>query len=536
MVNNSNLNSNTNGVLNNQTQRTKGVDAQNSNILAAKTIANMIKSTLGPMGMDKMLIDSFGNTIITNDGVKILKEMEVEHPGAKMLVDVAKTQEIEVGDGTTTAVILSGELLERAEKLLKQKIHPTNIVREYKKASDKSLELLEQIATKISTDDEKILRQICETAITGKASDTSKETLSKIIFDAVKLVETKEGILKNRIKIQKAVGGNIEDSFIVKGIVLDKNFSSINMPSKKINSNILLIDFPLEVREIDASANVNINSVSEYENFLESEKNYLKSLVFKIKEIGVNTIICQKGIDDSISYFLAKENIQAIRRCPRKDMEKLSLALNKKIVSSYDDILKENLGVAGLVEKKEIMNENYIFIEKCLNPKAITIFLKSSTIHILDELQRAVEDALGDLNAIIKSKKIVAGGGAIEIELYKNLIKWSEKFSGKKQIIIKEFSKSFLSIPKTLCENCGFDEIETITELISNHKNKKINSGLNGLVGIVDDTLKLGIIEPINVKSQAIKSATEISSMILRIDDIIVAKKLVNNDNFSSQF
>jgi len=533
MINNSNSNTNSNNILNSGSQRTKGADAQQSNIYAAKTIANMIKSTLGPMGMDKMLIDSFGNTVITNDGVKILKEMQVEHPAAQMLVDVAKTQEAEVGDGTTSAVILSGELLERAEILLKQKIHPTNIVRFYKIASNKSLEFLDKLSTKIDTNDEKILRQICETAITGKVAETSKNTLSKIIFQAVKLVETNQGILKDRIKIQKAVGGNIEDSFIVEGIVLDKKFSNINMPQKKENSKILLIDFPLEVREIDTNANVNINSVTEYEEFLESEKNYLKSLVYKIKEIGVDTIICQKGIDDSISYFLAKENIQAIRRAPRKDMEKLSFALNKKIISSYDDILEENLAVAGLVEKKEILGEEYIFVEKCSNPKAITIFLKSSTIHTLDELQRAVEDALGDLNSILKSKKIVAGGGAIEIELYRNLIKFSEQFSGKEQLVIKEFSKSFLAIPKTLCENCGFDEIETITKLISNHKDKKTNSGLDGLVGIVDDTLKIGIIEPINVKSQAIKSATEITSMILRIDDIIVAKKLTESEGFN---
>lgn len=514
------------------TTRTKGVDAQTSNIEAAKAVAQIVKSTLGPMGMDKMLIDSMGDSIVTNDGVKILQEMEIEHPGAKMLVEVAKTQEAEVGDGTTTAVILAGELLEKAQELLRKKIHPTNIVRTYKLASKKALEILDKNAVNIDPEKERVIRDICETAMTGKIGDLSKERLSKIIYEAVEQVKEESGILKNRIKITKAAGGNIEDSFIVNGIVLDKELANPNMPTKIKDAKVLLIDFPLEVRELDSDAKVNLNSVEDYEDFMRSEQEYLKSLVYKIKEIGASVVVCQKGVDDSVAYYLAKENIIAIRRARRSDVEKLSFALGQKIVSSYDDLNFKNLGFAKLVEKREILGENYIFIEGCKNPKAITLFLKASTRHVLDETQRALEDALGDINSILKSKKIVAGGGAIELELYKELLKYSKQFSGKEQIIIAAFAESFLIIPKTLCENCGFDEIETMAELISKHEKDKTKSGIDGFVGVVDDTIKSGIVEPINIKSQAIMSATESSAMILRIDDIIAAKRLSDVNEF----
>lgn len=525
-------------ILSDETTRTKGLDAQTSNIEAAKSVAAIIKSTLGPMGMDKMLIDSMGNSIVTNDGVKILQEMEIEHPAAKMLVEVAKTQEAEVGDGTTTAVILAGELLSKAQNLIAKKIHPTNIVRTYKLASIKALEILNKKAIKIDPTNEKVLYDICQTAMTGKIGDLSKEKLSKIIIKAIYLVKEDEGILKNRIKITKAAGGNIEDSFIVNGIVLDKELANPNMPIKIKDAKILLIDFPLEVRELDSDAKINLNSVSDYEEFLISEQNYLKSLVYKIKEIGANVVICQKGIDDSVAYFLAKENIIAIRRARRSDVEKLSFAIGKNIVSSYDGLLSENLGYAKLVERREILGENYIFVEGCSNPKAITIFLKGSTNHVLDETQRAIEDSLGDINSILKSKKIVAGAGAIEIELYKELLKYSKQFSGKEQIIIDAFAESFLVIPKTLCENCGFDEIDTIAKLISKHEKGEDKSGINGFRGVVNDIIKEdGIIEPINIKSQAIMSATEISAMILRIDDIIAAKRLTDeNNDFKKRF
>ncbi len=520
-------------ILNSDTRRTQGIDAHKSNIEAAKAVAQIVKTTLGPMGMDKMLIDSFGNTIITNDGAKILKEMQVEHPAAKMLVEVAKTQEAEIGDGTTSAVILSGELLERAQILLKKKIHPNNIVLNYKLASKKALDFLNLNSKKIDIEDEIVMKNICKTAITGKASELSVDELSTLIYNSVKQVKDEKGIGKNKIKIIKVVGGNIEDSQMIDGIVLDKELSNPNMPTKIENSKVLLIDFPLEVRELDSAAKVNLGSLSEYEEFIESEKAYLKSIVYKIKEIGATTVVCQKGIDDSVAYFLAKENILALRRCRRSDLEKLSFALDSKIVSSFDDLSVDNLSIAKNVERKEILNEYYIFIEGCTNPKAITIVLKSSTIHMLDEIERAVEDAFGDLNSLIKSGKIVAGGGAIDVELYKTLMEYSKEFKDDKRLIIETFAKSFLSIPNTLLENCGFDVSEKINELILNHEKGIKFSGIDGGVGIVENTIDCGIIEPINVKIQAIKSATEISSMILRIDDIIASKPIEDSaDNF----
>ncbi|MDA3856334.1 MAG: thermosome subunit alpha [Candidatus Woesearchaeota archaeon] len=526
----------TSDILDENTNRTKGIDALNSNIEAAKALANIVKTTLGPMGMDKMLIDSMGDTVITNDGVKILKEMEIEHPGAKLLVEVAKTQENEVGDGTTTAVILTGEFLSQAQNLIEQKIHPTTIIRAYKKASIKAIEVLTIASIKVNTNNPKVLKDISETAMTGKVAEGSKECLTKLIYEATKLVEENNSIPKKTIKIQKVVGGDTKDSSIVKGIVLDKDLANPNMPKQITDAKILLIDFPLEVRELDSDANLQINTPKDYDEFLNHEQDYLKQLAFRIKQIGANVVICQKGIDDNVSYYLAKEGIIATRRTRKSDLEKLSIALKKPIVNTIDDIDSSNLGDAQNVELKEILDDNYLFIEGVKNTKAITLILKASTSHLLDEIERAVDDALGDINAILKSKRLVAGGGAIELELHKELNNYAKTFQGKEQIIIESYAKAFLSIPKILCENSGFDEIETITKLIALHEKGKKQSGINGYEGVVEDTIKHKIVEPINIKEQAIKSATEISSMILRIDDIIAAKTLKSNSNNNPEF
>jgi thermosome len=512
--------------LNSQSQRTKGADAQNSNIEAAKAVSEIVKSTLGPMGMDKMLIDSMGNTVITNDGVKILKEMDVEHPGGKILVDVAKTQESEVGDGTTSAVILAGELLTQAQNLLKQNIHPTIIIKTYNEAANIALKALDDNSIDIDTEDKQILSKISQTAMTGKVAEHSKEKLSEILFNVVSMIRENNNINKNRIKIVKIPGENIEDSKLIFGVVIDRKLCNPNMPKKIIDPKILLIDFPLEVKELEAQASVNINSVAEYEQFVMHEKQYLKSVAEKIKRIGANVVICQKGIDDEVAYYLAQEGISAVRRSRRSDLEKLSYSLNAAIVSSEDDIKSERLGSAKLFYERIINDEEFIFIEGCENPKAITLLLKASTKHVLDELERAIEDALGDLNSILKSKKIVAGGGAVELELYKELMKHAAQVNGKKQIIFKTYAESFLIIPKVLCKNAGLDEIDTIANLTANHEKDKKFYGLNADFGVCENTMKEGIIEPVNVKVQAIKSATESCNMILRIDDIIAAKKL----------
>ena len=524
------MNKSNTDILDENTKRTTGSNAITSNIEAAKAVAGIVKTTLGPMGMDKMLIDSVGDSIITNDGVKILKEMEIEHPGAKLLVEVAKTQESEVGDGTTTAVILAGEMLKSAQELLDKKIHPTTITRTYKKAQETALSVLKKEAIKVDTNNEKLIRDICETAMTGKVAEFSKERLSELIYTITKQIQEKNSIDISRIKIQKASGGEIEESSLIKGIVLDKNLANPNMPKSLRNARVLLLSNPLEVKELDSDAKININSLKEYEEFMKGEENYLSSIVDKIIESGANVVVCQKGIDDDVAYQLAKNNILAVRRTRKSDLEKLSYALNKNIVSGTNDIKTENVGIAKEVNVRKILNENYVFIEGCENPKAVTLFLKASTNHVLDELERAVEDALGDVNSILKSKQIVAGGGAVELELYKQLNEYSKQFHGKEQLIIEAYSQSFLSIPKILCENSGFDEIETITKLISQHEKGNSKSGINSFEGVVIDTIKHKIIEPINIKSQAIKSATETSSLILRIDDIIAAKKLSNSD------
>ncbi|NCC70960.1 thermosome subunit, partial [bacterium] len=365
-----------------------------------------------------------------------------------------------------------------------------------------------------------------ETAMMGKVAEYSKEKLSSLLFETISFIKEDGGFSKKNLKIIKSKGGNIDDSFIVKGIVLDKNPANSNMEKVYIDPKILLVDFPLEVPELDTDAKINLNSLEEYEAFINNEKEFLRTIVYKIKQIGTKVIICQKGIDDGVAYYLAKEGILAIRRTKKSDMEKLSLAINSPIISNIDDLLEENLGFCKKVEVKEIQNEKYIFIEDCPNPKAVSLFLKASNMHTLDELDRAIEDSLGDLNSIIKSKRIVAGGSSIEMALYTNLIKYSKSLEGKESLIAKTYAESFLEIPKVLCENCGFDEIETISSLTLLHETGKNKSGLNGFEGIVEDTSKIGIIEPINVKEQAIKSALEACASILRIDDIIAAKKL----------
>lgn len=511
-------------VLDEDTKRTKGTDALSSNIEAAKAVSEIVKTTLGPMGMDKMLIDSVGDSVITNDGVKILEEMDIQHPGAKLLVEVAKTQEQEVGDGTTSAVILSGELLERAQELLRLNIHPTTIIRNFKLASEKGLEILDKYSHTISENDKKILHKISETAMTGKVVEYSKSHLSKLLVEATLQVREKNELNKKRIKIQKAVGGESKESFIVNGIVLDKNPANINMPKRLENAQILLLDEALEVRELDSEAKVNLSSLSEYEEFLEAEKKYLVSLVEKIKHSGANVVICQKGIDDAVAYHLAKENILAIRRTKKSDIELLSSALGKKIINNIEDIKNENLGNAKAINVKNLLNENFIFIEGCENPKALTLFLKGSTNHLLDEIERAIEDALGDLASVMKTKKIVPGGGAIETSLYTDLHAYSKTLSGREELIVKAFAESFLSIPKVLCKNAGLDEIDTMSSLITFHENKNNAAGLNGHLGIEKDVYSKGIVEPKSIKLQAIKSATESSTMILKIDDIIAAK------------
>lgn len=513
-------------ILGSQTQRTKGVDALQSNIEAAKAVAQIIKTTLGPLGMDKMLIDSTGESIITNDGVKILKEMEIEHPGAQLLVEVARTQEQEIGDGTTSAVILTGEFLLQAQELLNKGIHPTIISNTFKKTSLEATKILESIGFTINSNKEKAIKDIAATAMTGKLAESSKEYLSQLLFECVNALNDSHALQKETIKIVKATGGAISQSSLVKGIILDKKRAHPNMPNHIENPKILLVDIALEVQELENQANISIQNAKEYEEFLAAEAKYLEELAQSIIQSGAKVVISQKGIDDSLAYFLAKHGIIAIRRTKKSDLEKLSKALQTPIISSPQDITSIQLKACGRVDCKELNDEEFIFIEECPNPQAISLLLRAPTRQTVDELERAIDDALGVVRTILKSTSIVAGGGAVELELHKQLNNYAKTLSGKEQLIAKSFSQALLAIPNTLCENAGLEKIETISTLLSLHEKGYEKAGLNGHEGIVKNTLERAIVEPTQLKLQALSSATQTATMILRIDDIIAAKKL----------
>ncbi len=513
------------------TQRTSGKSAQSNNIAAAKAVAETIRTTLGPKGMDKMIVDSLGDIIVTNDGVTILKEMNVEHPAGKMIVEIAKTQEKEVGDGTTTAVVLAGEFLKEAEKLLEQDIHPTVINKGYRIALNHSLKVLEDLSKKITINDDDLLLKIAMTAMTGKGVEDSKEFMAKLTVDAVKSIFDEEVDLEN-IKIESKAGGNILDSVLVKGIVLDKERVHSSMPKKVDNAKILLLDVPLEIKSTEIDAKINITNPEQIQSFLEMEEKMLKKMVDKIKEKNVNVVFCQKGIDDIAQHFLSKYNILAVRRVTKSDLEKISKATGASIVSNLDSISEEDIGFAGRVEEKFVGDENMIFVEECKNPKSVTLLLRGSTDHVLEEVKRAIDDALGDLASALKNNFIVPGAGAVEIELSKRLKELSEKYSGREQLAIESFAKSLEVIPRTLAENSGLDPIDVITELKAVHEKGNITFGINVETGKVIDSLKEGIVEPLLVKTQALTSATEVTSMILRIDDVIISG---NNDKGNEQ-
>ena len=509
------------------TQRTSGKSAQNNNIAAAKAVAETIRTTLGPKGMDKMIVDSLGDIIVTNDGVTILKEMNVEHPAGKMIVEIAKTQEKEVGDGTTTAVVLAGEFLKEAELLLDQDIHPTVINKGYRIALNHALKVLKDLSKKITIDDDDLLLKISMTAMTGKGVEDSKDFMAKLTVDAVKSIfdssDSNTPVDLEDVKIESKAGGNILDSQLVKGIVLDKERVHSSMPKKVENSNILLLDVPLEIKSTEIDAKINITNPEQIQSFLEMEEKMLKKMVDKIKEKNVNVVFCQKGIDDIAQHFLSKYNILAVRRVTKSDLDKISKATGASIVSNLDSISESDIGFAGRVEEKFVGDENMIFVEECKNPKSVTLLLRGSTEHVLDEVKRAVDDALGDLASALKNNFIVPGAGAVEIELSRRLKELSEKYSGREQLAIESFAKSLEVIPKTLAENSGLDPIDVITELKAAHENGSLNAGINVESGKIIDSLKEGIVEPLLVKTQALTSATEVTNMILRIDDIIVS-------------
>lgn len=509
-----------------EVDRLKGFDAQRNNILAAKLIADTVKTTLGPKGMDKMLVDRVGNVIVTNDGATILREMEVEHPVSKMLVEVAKTQEMEVGDGTTTAVMVAGKLLENAEKLLVKKVHPSVINRGYRLALNKSKSILSELSIEISSEEELI--RIANTAMTGKSSEHLRENFSEIIVDAIKILSKDGKVDLGDIKLEKRKGGSLEDTALIRGVVLDKEKLNIEMPELVENARIALIEESLEIKNPGVDSGLTISGYSDFQNFLNREDIMLKSKVDKIKEIGANVLITQNGVDDFIADILAREKIYAVSRVLKEDMKNISKATGGRIVSRIGDMTRDDLGFAGFVEEIKEGDSSMTYIKGAKNPKALTILIRGGTEHVLDETERAFRDALGDVSSTLIDSKIVAGGGAVEMELSKRLIEFSKTLRGRESLAVMEFANALEFIPITLAENAGLDPIDILTELRTLHEMGNRNFGLNLFTEKLEDTIVSGIIEPLKVKVQALNSACEVAMLILRIDDVIAAKKIGN--------
>ncbi len=511
-------------ILREGSEQTRGRDAQSRNILAAKTIANAIKSTLGPKGMDKMLVDSMGDVVITNDGATILKEMDIEHPAAKMMVEIAKTQDEEVGDGTTSAVVIAGELLKRAEDLLEQGVHPTLIVAGYRLAAEKAYTVLKKMAKGVTPDDAKTLRKIAMTSMTGKGAEVARELLIDLAVEAVRAIAEKGGkIDTDHIKLEKKTGGSKDDTVLIKGMLIDKERVHSGMPKLVENAKIALVNSALEIEKTEVDAKIEITSPDQMKAFLDDEERMLKSMVDKIKESSANVLFCQKGMDDLVQHYLAKEGIMAVRRVKESDMKKLASATGGKILTTLEEIGPEDLGAAGVVEERKISGEEMIFVENCQNPKAVSILLRGGTEHVVDELERGMYDALRVTACAVEDGKYVAGGGAPEIELAMRLRDYAASIGGREQLAIPAFADAVEVIPRALAENAGLDPIDMLVALRSAHEAGNKNAGLDVFKGEPTDMLKAGVIEPLRIKTQAISSATESATMILRIDDVIAA-------------
>jgi thermosome len=512
------------------TFRSKGRTAQENNIAAAKAVADAVRTTIGPKGMDKMLVDSIGDIVITNDGVTILEEMEIEHPAAKMMVEVAKTQNEEVGDGTTTAVIIAGELLKKAGELLEQEVHPTVIIRGFNLAKEKVLKAMDKISQPISLEDDADLKKIAMTSMSGKSAYAYSEKLAELVVKAVKQVaEKRDGkviVDTENIQREKKHGGSSEDTELIEGIIIDKEVVHPGMPKIIKNAKIALLDAALEVKETETDAQIQITDPNKLQEFVDQEEKMLRNMVEKVAASGANVVLCQKGIDDVAQHYLAKKGILADRRVKKSDMEKLAKATGARVVTNLDDLKKEDLGFAGLVEEVKIGDEQMTFIRNCKNPKAVSILVRGGTEHVVDEIDRAIEDALGAVGSAIEVGKIVPGGGAPEEEAARELRKFAEEFSGREQLAINAFADALEVIPRSLAESGGLDPIDTIVALRAAHEQKKVESGVNVMEGGISDMVKLGVIEPLKVKTQAINSAADAAIMILRIDDVISASKL----------
>jgi thermosome len=516
-------------ILREGTKRDKGKDAQYNNITAARAIADAVRSSLGPRGMDKMLVDSMGDVVITNDGVTILKEMDVQHPAAKMLVEVAKTQDAEVGDGTTTSVILAGEFLKKATDMIDANVHPTIISSGYRLANVKAQEVLLKVATKVTINDEKLLKQIAENAMISKQVGGARAFFADMVVDAVKTIMDKDSKgnytadLKNIQTVKKA-GASMEESQLIKGLIVDKEPVSPAMPKKVTNAKIAIVDAAFEVKKTEIDAKIQITDPSQLSAFIQEEENMLRKMVMQVKKAGANVVFCQKGIDDLAQHFFAKEGIYACRRVKKSDMERLARSTGANICNKIMEIVAEDLGYAETVELKVIENEEMTFMTGCKEPKTVSILVRGGTNHVADEVERSLVDAWSVVKVSIEDGMIVTGGGSTAMEIAMQLRDYAASVGGREQIAIEAYASAMEIIPTTLAENAGLDPIDMNIQMRKDHKSGKIHAGLNPFTGKVEDMKKLNVIEPLRIGKQAINSATDAAVMILRIDDVIASK------------
>ena len=516
-------------ILREGSSRSRGRDAQHNNIMAAQVIAEVVRSALGPKGMDKMLVDSMGDVTITSDGRTILDEMDVEHPAAKMMIEVAKTQDDEVGDGTTTSVIVAGELLGKAEDLINKNVHPTVIIDGYRKAADKALQMLETIAITVEPKDKGYLKKVAMTSMASKLVAENREQLAEIVVEAVLDVAEKVGdeirVDLDDIMVEKKPGESVTDTKLIKGIILDKEVVHPGMPKRVENAKIALLDTALEVEKTEFDAKINIETPEQMESFLKEEENMLREMVDKIAKSGANVLVCQKGIDDMVQHFLARKGVLAVRRAKKSDMEKLAKATGGKVVTNLNDMTKKDLGKAALVEERKIGDDKMTFVEGCKNPLSVAILIRGGTERIVDEAERSIHDALCVVRDVVQEPKILAGGGAPEIEIARTLRDYAESLPGREQLAVQRYAEAIETVPLTLGENAGLDPIDILTELRARHEKGEKWAGVDVFEGKVRDMENLEVYEPLVVKKQLIKSATEAATMILKIDDVIASGK-----------
>ena len=503
----------------------KGKDAQQNNIAAAKLVAELVKSSLGPRGLDKMLVDSLGDVTITNDGATILKEIDVQHPAAKMIVEISKTVDNEVGDGTTSSVVFGGALLARAEDLLKKDVHSSTIIEGFQAASEKVLEIYSQLSKKVEPDDKASLLKIASTSMQSKLISEDSSSLSKIVVDAILSIATKKGdeyfVDLENIKVEKKPGGSIDDTQIVKGIVLDKEIVHSGMPTRIDKASIALINSALEIEKTEMSAEIRITDPTQMQMCLEEENRMLKTMVDKLHDVGANVLICQKGIDDIAQHYLAKHGIMAVRRVKESDMIKLSKATDGRVISNLDDLTEKDLGSADLAHQKKVESDKWVFIEGCKHPQSVTLLIRGGTQRVIDEVDRSIHDSLMVVKDVIEKPEIVAGGGAPESFAAAQLKDWADNFDGREQLAIKKYAEALEVIPLTISENAGMDPIDTMATLRSKQSQGQKWTGIDAKNTKIADMMAINVVEPIAVKEQIIKSATEAACMILRIDDVI---------------